>query len=162
MLLFSLALAAPLTARTETGARPGVDIEAARNEAVELISRLHRIEEQLLYPAHSQVAVFLSVAENSPVAPYAVSLALDNKEVANHIYTEREADALRAGGIQRLYTGNVLTGKHKLVVTFSQRQKDGKIRKHEIEYAFTKDTDTAYIEVIVNSRAPHLTVSSRG
>ena len=105
--------------------------------------------------------MFVSAADNSPVAPYAVSLALDNKEVANHVYTEREADALRTGGIQRLYTGNILMGKHKLRVTFSQRQKDGKIRRHETEYAFTKDTDTAYIEVIVNDRAPQVTVNSR-
>ena len=108
MLLFSLALTAPLTARSETGGKPGVDIEAVKQEAVELISRLHRVEEQLLYPAHTQVAVFLSVADNSPVAPSAVSLALDDKEVVSHIYSERENDALRAGGIQRLYTGKSL------------------------------------------------------
>ena len=161
-LLLGLALAAPLTAGSETGGKPGVDIEAVKNEAVELISRLHRLEQQLLYPAHTQLAVFVSVAENSPAKPYAVSLAIDNSEVASHVYTESEADALRAGGIQRLYTGNLLMGKHKLVVSFRQRLNDGKVRKHEAEYTFTKQANAEFIEVIVNSRAPHLTVNSRG
>ena len=159
LLILALVVTAP--ARSETADKAAADTEALKYEAVDLISRLHRLEQKLLYPAHTRVSVFLSVAQNSHVDPHSVSLEIDNNKVTDHMYTQREASALRSGGIQRLHTGNMLTGKHRLQVSFRQIQKDGSIRTHKLEYKFDKDDKAEYIEIIVDSTKPYIVIESR-
>ena len=160
-LLCILATTLALPAHGETGGKPGANTEALKREAVDLTSRLHRLEEQLLLPAHTQVSVFLSVAENSQASPDSISLDIDGNTVTSHIYTQKEIDALHAGGIQRLYTGNALTGKHKLRASLRLRGKDGQIHTHEADYRFSKDAKTRNIEIMVNSNKPYLAIQSR-
>lgn len=157
-LVLTLVLAS--AAHGETG-KAGADTEAVRQEAVELINRLHRLERELLYPAHTRVSVFLSVAANSRTLPHSVSVEIDGSKVTEHVYTQKEIDALHAGGIQRLYTGNALTGKHKLRVSFRQTAKDGSVRSHALEYRFTKDVKAENIEITVNDSKPHIVIQSR-
>ena len=157
-----LALVPATPAYSETSGKPPVDTEALTSEAVDLISRLQRLEQKLLYPAHTHVSVFLSVAEYSQARPHSVSLFIDDNRVTDHIYTQKESSALNAGGIQRLYTGNVLTGKHRLRVSLKQVQEDGIVRTHELEYKFTKDQSTENIEIIFDNETPHIVVQSRG
>ena len=159
LLMLALVLAAP--ARSETADKAAADTEALKYEAVDLISQLHRLEQKLLYPAHTRVSIFLSAAQNSPVDPHSVSLEIDNNKVTDHMYTQREASALKSGGIQRLHTGNMLTGKHRLQVSFRQIQKDGSIRTHKLEYKFDKDDKAEYIEIIVDSTKPYIVIESR-
>jgi len=159
LLILALVVTAP--ARSETAEKAAADTEALKYEAVDLISRLHRLEQKLLYPAHTRVSVFLSVAQNSHIDPHSVSLEIDNNKVTDHMYTQRETSALRSGGIQRLHTDNMLMGKHRLQVSFKQTQKDGSVRTHELEYKFDKGEKTEYIEIIVDSNKPHIMIESR-
>ena len=91
----------------------------------------------------------------------AIRLKIDNKAVTHHVYTEKEAKALRAGGIQRLYTGNILTGTHTLQVALDESLNNGRVRKHEVEYSFNKDENIKYIEIIAGSIEPRVTIKSR-
>jgi hypothetical protein len=159
--LLILALVVTAAARSETAEKAAADTEALKYEAVDLISRLHRLEQKLLYPAHTRVSVFLSAAQNSRVDPHSVSLEIDNNKVTDHMYTQNEASALRSGGIQRLHTGNMLMGKHGLQVSFKQVQKDGSVRTHELEYKFDKGEKAEYIEIIVDSAKPYIVIESR-
>ena len=159
LLILALVVTAP--ARSETAEKAAADTEALKYEAVDLISQLHRLEQKLLYPAHTRVSVFFSVAEDSHINPHSVSLEIDNNKVTEHMYTQRETNSLRSGGIQRLYTGNMLMGKHRLQVSFKQIQKDGSVSTHEREYKFDKDENTEYIEIIVDSTKPHIMIESR-
>lgn len=158
-LVLAFVLASP--AHSETGSMPRTDAEALRHEAVELISRLQRLEEKLLYPAHTRVSVFLSVPVNSKVQPHSVSIAIDDSTVTNHVYTQKEIGALHSGGIQRLYTGNTLMGMHKLRVSVRQTAKDGGVRTHALDYKFNKDENAENIEVVVNSDKPYILIQSR-
>jgi len=161
-LLLMLALVPASPSYSETNGKPGVDVEALTLEAVDLISRLQRLEQQLLYPAHTHVSVFLSVAENSQARLHSASLEIDDDRVNDHIYTLKETSALNAGGIQRLYTGNVLMGNHRLRVSLRLVQEDGSVRTHELEYKFTKDESAENIEIIFDDVKPHILVQSRG
>jgi len=161
-LLLILVLVPASPAYSETSGKPAVNTEALTSEAVDLISRLHRLEQQLLHPPHTHVSVFLSVAENSQAGLHSVSLDIDENRVTDHIYTKKETRALTAGGIQRLYTGNVLMGKHRLRVSLKRIQKDGSARTHELEYTFTKDESAENIEIIFDDVEPHIAVQSRG
>lgn len=160
-LLLMLALVPVSPAYSDTSGRQVVDTEAIKSEAVDLISRLHRVEQQLFYPVHTRVSVFLSVVENSQPSLHSVSLKIDGNRVTDHIYTAKEILALDTGGIQRLYTGNILMGKHKLQASIKQVQKDGKVRTHELEYKFTKDDDAENIEIMFDNDKPRIMVPSR-
>jgi len=148
-------------AYSETSGKQVVNTEALTSEAIDLISRLHRLEQQLFYPVHTHVSVFLSVVENSQAKLHSVSLEIDGNKVTDHIYTQKETLALNSGGIQRLYTGNILMGKHKLQVSFRQVQKDGKVRTHQLEYKFTKDENAENIEIIIDDEKPRIVAQSR-
>ena len=161
-LLLMLALVAASPAYSETSGKAAVDNETLTSEAVDLISRLQRLEQQLLYPAYTHVSVFLSVAENSQARLHSASLEIDDDRVNDHIYTLKETSALNAGGIQRLYTGNVLMGNHRLRVSLRLVQEDGSVRTHELEYKFTKDESAENIEIILDDVKPHIAVQNRG
>ena len=72
-------------------------------------------EEELLFPANTQVAVFVSMDIGEFFALDSLTLKIDNKEVANYLYTPREAEALLKGGVHRVYLGNLKVGEHQLV-----------------------------------------------
>jgi hypothetical protein len=55
----------------------------------------------------------------------AVRLQIDGQLVAHHIYSAKELEALRKGGVQRIYVGNVTTGDHQLEVLVDGRLEDG-------------------------------------
>ena len=159
-----LAAAASATGDTRAGPAAGRSdsaTQAVKNEAIELIGKLRRLEQELLYPAHTQVAVFLSVAQNSPAQPRSVTLKIDGEAIAHHVYTDTERSALRSGGIQRLYTGNIRMGNHKLAVSLDEILKDGSTRKQNVEYKFKKDENAEYIEIALGNKKPHVQVKSR-
>ena len=86
------------------------DVQALKKQLVDLNRDLFKLEEEILYPASTQVAVFLSLNVGTFFALDSVTLKLDDKEVANQLYTEREVQALQRGGVQKLYLGNLKAG----------------------------------------------------
>ena len=74
----------------------------------------HGKEEELLFPANTQVAVFVSMDVGDFFALDSISLKIDNREVSSYLYTPREAAALVKGGVQRLYVGNLKAGSVRL------------------------------------------------
>ena len=94
-------------------------MQALKKQLVDLNRDLFMLEEELLFPASTQVAVFLSMDVGTFFALDSVTLKLDDKEVANYLYTEREVEALHRGGVQKLYLGNLKAGQHELVAFFT-------------------------------------------
>ena len=154
-----------LALTTLTPAYGETDTQAIKLEAIELIGRLQRLQQQLLFPAYTQVSIFLSLADNSAVDPQSLSLEIDKLKLSNHVYTQAEIRALRAGGIQRLYSGNITMGEHKLRVSLNQAQADGSVRTHDIEHPFSKDEKIHIIEIILGedtqSNKPPIEIRSR-
>ena len=94
-------------------------MQALKKEVLDLNRELFVLEEELLFPANTQVAVFVSMDVGEFFALDSVTLKLDNKEVANYLYTEREAQALLKGGVHRVYIGNLKAGEHELIALFT-------------------------------------------
>ena len=95
------------------------DVQSLKKDLIALNRDLFKLEEELLYPASTQVAVFLSVDVGTYFALDSVTIKVDDKEVANYLYTEREVEALHRGGVQRLFLGNLKNGEHELVAFFT-------------------------------------------
>ena len=128
------------------------DVQALKKQLVDLNRDLFRLEEELLYPASTQVAVFLSVDVGTFFALDSVRLALDGKEVANHLYTEREVQALHRGGVQKLYLGNLKAGEHELVAVFTGKGPHERDYRRGTTLKFDKAVGAKYVELRITDR----------
>jgi hypothetical protein len=122
-------------------------IQDIKGEALELNRDLMVLEEELLFPANTQVAVFVSLDVGKLFALDSVQVKLDDKEVANYLYTPAEVESLYRGGVQRLYLGNLRAGPHELVAVFVGKGPHERDYRRATTVKFDKGTDPKYIEL---------------
>ena len=131
-------------------------VQDIKQQVLELNRDLFILEEELLFPANTQVEVFLSMNLGEFFQLDAVKLTINNKVVTNYLYTERQVDALHRGGIQRLYQGNLKSGEHELVAVFTGRGPKGRDFRRATSLTFSKDSQPSHLELkIVDSTAKH-------
>jgi hypothetical protein len=128
------------------------EVQDLKKEVVDLNRDLFVLEEELLFPANTQVAVFLSVDVGDFFALDSLTLKIDQKEVANYLYTPREVDALLKGGVHRLYLGNLKVGPHELVAFFSGKGPNDRDYKRGATIKFEKGIGAKYLELKINDR----------
>jgi hypothetical protein len=109
-------------------------VQDVKADVLSIAQELNRLEEKLLYPSGTQVSIFVAMAKGDQMRLDAVRLQIDGQLVAHHIYSFKELDALRKGGVQRLYIGNVPTGDHKLEVLV-----DGKLDGGGADFSRTEN-----------------------
>jgi hypothetical protein len=129
------------------------EIQNLKKDVVDLNKDLFVLEEELLFPANTQVAVFVSMDVGDFFALDSVELKVDNKNVANYLYTEREADALVKGGVQRLFIGNLKAGEHELVAVFSGEGTHTRDYRRGAALKFEKGIGPKYIELTISDKA---------
>ena len=128
------------------------ETQALKKDVVELNRDLFVLEEELLFPANTQVAVFVSMDVGEFFALDSVTLKIDQKEVANYLYTPREADALLKGGVHRLYLGNLKVGGHELVAFFAGKGPNNRDYTRGASIKFEKAIGAKYLELKINDR----------
>lgn len=124
-------------------------IEALKNEVLSLNRDLFILEEDLLFPANTQFSVFLSMNAGALFQLDSIQLKIDDKNIANHLYTERELAALKRGGVQRLYIGNLPTGEHEVVAIFTGIGPKGRDYRRGQTITIEKTTEPQFIEFII-------------
>lgn len=122
-------------------------IQDTKSEVIQLNRDLMVLEEELLFPASTQVAVFVSMDVGRLFDLDSVQLRLDNKEVATYLYTPLEVQALHRGGVQRIFLGNLKAGSHELVAFFTGGGPHERDYKRGTTIKFDKGTDPKYIEL---------------
>ena len=145
------AAAAPAEGAAETR---GLDqeIQGLKKDVVDLNKDLFILEEELLFPANTQVAVFLSMDVGDFFALDSVQLKIDRKEVINYLYTPREVEALLKGGVQRLYLGNLKVGTHELVAFFNGKGPSERDYRRGASIRFEKGVGAKYLELKIDDR----------
>lgn len=126
------------------------DLERVKKDLLKLKRDLVILEEDLLFPASSQVAVFLSMDIGDLFQLDAVTVKLNGKEVAHHLYTDRQVDALYRGGIQKLFVGNVKQGKNRLTAFFTGRGPSGRDYRRATTVEFDKSFEPAFVELAIS------------
>ncbi len=132
------------------------EVQGLKKDVVDLNRDLFVLEEELLFPANTQVAVFLSMDVGDFFALDSVTLKIDQKEVINYLYTPREVEALLKGGVHRLYLGNLKVGKHELVAFFSGKGPNERDYKRGATLRFEKGIGAKYLELKINDRQRRL------
>jgi len=125
-------------------------VQDIKKDVIDLTAELNVLEEKLLFPSNTQVSIFVSTAEGDEFRLDAVQIKLNNKVVAHHLYTFRELEALHRGGVQRIYTGNVKTGDHNMVVSFVGKAPAGGEYRRSANYTLTKDVGPRFVQVIIS------------
>lgn len=126
------------------------DMEAIKTELVKLKRDLVILEEDLLYPASTQMSVFLAMDVGEFFGLDAVSVKVNGKEVAHHLYTEREADALFRGGVQKLFIGNVKQGGNRVTAFFTGKGPSGRDYKRAATVEFEKSFEPTFVELRIS------------
>ena len=127
-------------------------VQELKKDVVDLNNELFVLEEELLFPANTQVAVFVSMDIGEFFALDSLTLKIDNKEVANYMYTPREAEALLKGGVHRVYLGNLKVGEHQLVAFFAGKGPNDRDYKRGANLKFEKGVGAKYLELKITDR----------
>jgi len=128
-------------------------IQDLKQQVVDLNKDLFVLEEELLFPANTQVAVFISMDVGEFFGLDSVTLKIDNREVSNYLYTPREVAALAKGGVQRLYVGNLRAGPHELVALFGGKGPNERDYRRGASIKFEKGVGAKYLEQKISDRA---------
>ena len=151
--------AAATAAGTAPAAAPPADFETLdqevqglKKDVIDLNKDLFVLEEELLFPANTQVALYVSMDVGAFFALDSVTIKIDNKEVKNYLYTAREADALLKGGVQQIYLGNLKVGKHELVAFFTGKGPQERDYKRGATITFDKGVGAKYLELKITDR----------
>ena len=128
-------------------------IQDLKKDVIDLNRDLFVLEEELLFPANTQVAVFVSMDVGDFFALDSISLKVDNRDVANYLYTPREVAALIKGGVQRLYVGNLKAGPHELVALFNGKGPNDRYYRRGANLKFEKGVGAKYLELKITDHA---------
>ena len=128
------------------------DVQSLKKEVLDLNRDLFLLEEELLFPANSQVAFFISMDVGEYFELDSVSIKIDGKEVANYLYTEREADALIRGGVHRVHMANLKTGDHELIAIFTGKGPHVRDYRRGATISFDKGIGATYMELEITDR----------
>jgi hypothetical protein len=160
--IVAVIVAAIPASAAEPGASPatfqGLDAEvrSLKQEIVDLNRDLFLLEEELLFPSNSQIAVFVSMDVGTFFALDSVTLLFDGMNVANYLYTQRELDALLRGGVQRLWVGNIKAGQHEFTAFLTGKGPNGRHYTRGATARLEKGPGAKYLELKISDQAQRL------
>ena len=122
-------------------------VQDLKKEVLELNKELFILEEDLLFPSNTQFSIFLSMDIGQLFDLDSVQINVDGKNISNHLYTLREINALKRGGVQRIYLGNLASGKHELVAFFTGKGPSKRDYKRGTTLEIEKTSSPLFVEL---------------
>jgi hypothetical protein len=152
------AASAPTAASAASAPSGGLDtrIQDVKSDVIKLNRDLLVLEEELLFPANTQVALFVSMDVGKLFSLDSVQIKLDDKIVTNYLYTPLEVDALHRGGVQRVFIGNLKAGEHQIVAFFTGQGPHERDYKRGTTIRFDKSTEPKDIELQIKDSTAKL------
>jgi hypothetical protein len=125
-------------------------VQEIKSDVIAIAAELKHLEEKLLYPSGTQVAVFVSLAADDTFLLDSVEIGLDGEAVTHHLYSFKELEALRRGGVQRIYTGNISTGEHEVQVTLIGKSRGNDDFSNSQSFSIKKSVGPKVIEIALS------------
>jgi hypothetical protein len=129
-------------------------VQEVKSDVLAIAAELSNLEEKLLYPSNTQIAVFVSIEEGHEIALDSARISIDGELVTQHIYSFKELEALQKGGVQRIYTGNIHTGEHRIEVAIAGKRSGGKDFDAVETFVFSKAVDPKLVGIQIASQSP--------
>jgi hypothetical protein len=146
----------PAQAATANAASLDNRVQDLKADVIKLNRDLLVLEEELLFPASTQVALFVSMDVGKLFDLDSVQIKLDDKQVTHYLYTPLEVQALHRGGVQRAFVGNLRSGTHEIIATFTGKGPHDRDYKRGTTIKFDKGTEPKYIELRIKDSAGKL------
>jgi hypothetical protein len=139
--------------QTEQAPLRGLDeqVQDVKSDVLRIAAELSLLEVKLLYPSETQVAIFIALAKDDQLRLDAVRLQIDGQPVAHYIYSFKELEALRKGGVQRIYVGNLATGEHHLDVAVDGKVEGGADFSRTEQFTFRKEAKPKLVHLTVSA-----------
>ena len=128
-------------------------VQEIKSDVLAIAAELNSLEERLLYPSNTQVSVFVSLKADDAFLLDSLELRMNGEAVAYHLYSYKELEAFKKGGVQRIYTGNLSSGKHEVQVTMLGKSRGGS----DLNYS-----ESFWIEKSVRPKAVEINLASPG
>ena len=128
-------------------------VQEIKSDVLSIAADLNQLEEKLLYPSNTQVAVFVSLVSEETFRLDSVEIQLDGEPVAHHLYTFKELEALQKGGVQRIYTGNVRSGEHDLQVSVTGKTGGGTDFQKSEGFKVNKEIGPKIVEISLAAKS---------
>lgn len=125
-------------------------VQAIKREVLRISTELRQLQEKLMYPADTQVSLFVSLAQGDRSRLDAVTIKIDGKSVSHYIYAAKELEALQHGGVQPIYTGNIRVGTHTLDVEIIGKAADNSDYQRSTSHKFYKMKGPKVIEITLS------------
>jgi hypothetical protein len=134
-------------------------VQEIKSDVLGIAAELNQLEEKLLYPSGTQIAIFVSLVRGETFRLDSVEIQMEGRPVAHHIYTFKELQALQKGGVQRIYTGNIRTGDHDLQVSVIGKSAGGGDVRKTKRFKVNKDIGPKIVEISL--AAQNITLKDR-
>lgn len=122
-------------------------VQEIKSDVLAIAAELNQLEEKLLYPSNTHLAVFVTLAKGETFRLDAVQVQIDGQLAAHYIYSFKELEALKKGAVQRIYTGNVVGGQHRIEISLTGKLESGKDFTTAQSFPFTKGIEPKLIGV---------------
>lgn len=116
-------------------------VQEIKGDVLDIAAELKMLEERLLYPSGTQLAVFVAIDSEQSFRLDSVQISINGELATHHIYSFKELEALQKGGVQRIYTGNIATGDHELGITIAGKLENGKDFSESNSFLIAKEID---------------------
>ena len=125
-------------------------VQEIKTDVLGIAAELVRLEEKLLYPSGTQIAIFVSIAEGETFRLDSMQIEIDGALATHYLYGFKELDALQRGAVQRVYTGNLPTGGHQLAVSINGKTPSGDDFISTETFAFDKGIEPKLLGIALN------------
>ena len=123
-----------------------LEIQTLKKSVITLNKDVRVLEEELLFPANTQLSIYLSQDKGRLFKLESVKIKINGKVVTSHIYSDKERFALNHSGVQRLLLTNLSHGSHELAAVFTGRDAKGRNLKRATSLNIEKKTGPKSIE----------------
>jgi hypothetical protein len=125
-------------------------VQEIKTDVLGIAAELNRLEEKLLYPSNTHLAVFVSIAEGETFRLDSMQINIDGELATHFLYGFKELDALQHGGVQRIYTGNLPTGGHEIAVSINGKTPGGDDFASSETFSFDKGIEPKLLGIALN------------
>jgi hypothetical protein len=124
-------------------------VQEVKSDVLSIAAELNQLEEKLLYPSNTHLAVFVSLVPGDTLRLDAMRVQIDGQPATDYLYSFKELEALQMGGVQRIYTGNVATGTHEIAVSVTGKLSSGPEFTHTERFSFNKEVGPKLLSLTV-------------
>jgi hypothetical protein len=125
-------------------------VQEIKTDVLGIAAELNRLEEKLLYPSNTHLAIFVSIAEGETFRLDSMQITIDGALATHYLYGFKELEAMQRGGVQRIYTGNLPTGGHEIEVSINGKTPSGDDFNSTEKFSFDKGIEPKLLGVALN------------